>query len=729
MNRVITLSFLFFTTMVCGQPQTHDYRIYDSPAGNGLFLENLFSGDVVEVLPCVYDTILDLGSTMYRDYFLCKKNQLVEIRYVQYPGSMDQTHLLDTLGINYAFQKTTKTNHIVYGVGPSGVVYNISDRFVPVDYQGVYVGSAGDDKYELYSNEKPIDTGDEYDFIFTEDLFFACQSEKGISFFDAQGSKIYNSYADYFMFVDDFIPWVLVTQGPKKGFFTFDSLQMKPMEIITPFRHIANNGSEGEQNWEYHLNPIFVYVEDGKKGVMSKKGQVIIEPQKKELVVICARGNSLILENKKKDLWYVYSYDESGGKDFFMQIEFTELIGYNSEIFVVEHEHECMVYSTVTAEPYSPVSSDIDSTRYIQNLNNNVGVVSLNGTALVEAKYSGFDDRFASVFHLKDDQYSYLFNEQGILLASDSIDEVVMGVNENIYWYRKGATWGLVTIDNSGGFSPLKLAGREGPRYNEYRHYPILSYYGYYENGKIGIVDVYGNVLHEPRYDEIYYPDSRIKKHMSLAFSNEGYHIFSSDGVKEKIITSGVFIGFFNDIGYVFAINDKVVCYDSENLTAIDYSSNQSLNGLPVWDKNWSCYSCLSYGSHGVVDSAGNVIVPFSKDHFVEFILDDTKSEVLFIEVRNKEKVGLYSKEGQELFSPEYDKISIVCHNESTLLVTYKDQLRTYYVWDHENRSMIELNLTDVLHISCSSEGDIYIASLKYKDGKKKVISKNGILK
>ena len=174
--------------------------------------------------------------------------------------------------------------------------------------------------------------------------------------------------------------------------------------------------------------------------------------------------------------------------------------------------------------------------------------------------------------------------------------------------------------------------------------------------GNYGIMDFDGNVIMEPRYDEIYEYD---KKHGLIAFFvdwDEGHQV----GVA-RVSDGNVIIP--NKYGYIGFEDDYIECEkdfadESGSLyDYYDYDGNQLKDniyfhkwefdgGYGIWNAEHKC---------GAVDKNNNTIVPF--------IFDDSSHIYYYLQgyivTGSKGKYGLTTKDGKRLLEDCYSAITI----------------------------------------------------------------------
>lgn len=463
----------------------------------------------------------------------------------------------------------------------------------------------------------------------------------------------------------------------KKVFATIIALVVIIMAIIGISR-LINGGVRTEEKTV--ANQYFAVYTDDKWGVINSRGDIIIEPQYEEAIIIpdnsrdvfiCtydvdyvtgsyksrvinSRGEEIItgydtiqaLENydSNNNLWYetdalvVSREGKYGLVDFrgreLLRCEYDSIRALNgvSNSILIEQEGKYGLVDNIGAviveleyAQIEPISDRYENGYIVTTTDNKIGVINRDKTVAVESKYQDIQPIYGNGnYVVKEDNDWKIINSDGTAYLTDKFDSVKSINGENV----------IVVSNKKYGIMTLSGETKIEAKYQNLE-YAFGENYIFNENGKYGIINLAGEILVDADYDSLIYRSD------SGFFEGNRSNSTNTDfiGNDFTIKLSGILSEIDIEAGYMKIRVDND--YKYYNFRFEEKTNRELLTGNTLFlDKQDDKY--------GYVNKDGVVVV--------DYIYDDAReqNEFGYASVKKDGMWGCIDSRGNETVTPSY---------------------------------------------------------------------------
>ena len=321
----------------------------------------------------------------------------------------------------------------------------------------------------------------------------------------------------------------------KKVFAVLITILVIVMFVIGVRKLFTQDKNEKISNENY-----FVCYEDSKYGVINSKGDKIIEPSYKELIII---------PNKNKDI-FICTYD--------INYETGE---YKTKVLNSKNEEIYTQYERVEAlENYDDNNNVIYNTSVLKVYKEGkYGLISIDGKELLNCSYDNINALIGN-------ENSIIIEKDGKVGLVDNSGKNVIDIKyKQIKKLQDDYKNGYIIVDENGKYGTVDCANNImlNPNYDEIK--------SVYENGMYvvkgskgyNVIDKSGNIITKKEYQDI----KEIKNDQIIVKENNKYGVIKTTG--EQIIACS-----YDDIKFV--TNDSYII-NTNNLCGIINSNNESI--------------------------------------------------------------------------------------------------------------------------------------------------------
>lgn len=415
-----------------------------------------------------------------------------------------------------------------------------------------------------------------------------------------------------------------------------------------------------------------------KWGVIDSNGEIVIEPQYIEKIII---------PNNSK-AYFICTYDVN-----------YETGEYKTKVINEKNESVIIGYDNVNFMDYY----EDNNVKYLDNLlkveqNGKYGLVSLNGTKILECKYDEISLLKAvdNSIILKENGLEGLCDFNGKIIIEPKYKEIreigknykngyITISNDNLYGiidFNSNIIFENKFLDIKGVYSTNKYAVKNEGNYKiidktekvllEKEFEDVLDINNneiiYKQNGKCGVMNISGEVKIQPQYEEIEYLDTNTY----IAKKNDKYGLIdlnNDDQIEYKYIK----IKSIPEVGIIIAqvSNNQYEIYENETRTL-----KLKVNDIKVEDKyiivkennqikyydfkfeeksaksiftNNTLFSDKKGNKYGFLDANSNVVTEYKYDEVTEF------NEYGFAGVKLNGLWGVVGPDGKEIIAPKYN--------------------------------------------------------------------------
>ncbi|MBD3636503.1 MAG: WG repeat-containing protein [Crocinitomicaceae bacterium] len=664
-------------------------------------------------IPPIYDTLYNAGAYGSHSFVVGLKGTQPSLFCVSESGNSYIVTTIDTLDITHlqlVYPSRGAPETVATNEKGEAFVYTYMGHFEPLKPNLTVVVRKNNGKYQLMKNGKLI-SKDEFDYLDTQPNYFIGTKGKEIYFLNDKGKLLYDepvtAYLDHWTLGN----YIIVKNGNKKGYFKLDGSESLPLiQSTTPDRFWKPDDYYGGQ-WKYFFNTFYAVGAPGKMGLCDKSGKEIWPKIYNTVIVGIARDQNYVLKKAKKK-WELFDKD----LNLIGKPVFDEFVGSNEHTAYVRYKKTLFELDPLTGEKVALTSEIIDGNyKVILSDRDQVGVISSNGTLLIPCEFKNIRDHHEDILHVQTDSGYIAIDKDGKIASPIAFDMCwkIEGT-DSVYVYQVGDKWGVFTLNDIQGFGPIEL-------WNPYRqfnidveaHTNLSNYYVFLENAKCGIMTNTGKVILPAQYDKIYKPHySRYEVYIGT--KGDALFIIKPESHLEKETSAQYFIEYSDDLGYIFAQKNKLLCLDPVTLEENNYV-NHKYGGFHELRPNEILHSTEL---KGVNDYQGNIILPIQY-YSIRRVVQDTNPYIIAMDTNfNK---SFFTTDGEAILK-DYWLISNFCTKYSNLLFICQEKKGSGYLatWNATTKKLSSISSANVKDVTCRVRKKLeYIAEIEFVDGSK----------
>ncbi len=420
--------------------------------------------------------------------------------------------------------------------------------------------------------------------------------------------------------------------------------------IIMIVISIINIVKSSSKKIEIKNNTYYTAYENGKYGVINNEGEVVIEPEYDEMIIIPDNSRAMficvydiddeagtyktkVINDKKEEI--ITGYDTIEAID---NIDSKQNIWYEDNVLRVSRNGK---YGIIDFEGKEVLPIEYDeitalkaaTNNFIVKKDNKVGLVNEKGQAIIETEYKDIltlKDGYKSEYIVVDDNDKYgIVSTTGTALIEPAYEDIKYLGSSNLFAVKQDDTWKLIDTDENkilieSGYSDIVEAKSENiivvkdgkygvvtkeneekikPEYEDLK-YAFSIYYIAKKDGKYGIINLENEVVKDFEYQNMIY------------FENGGFIQADKTDTQTDILdsnlgqkASGIVSEVNEDKGYIKIYTNNEYKYYNFKLEEKNSSDLLTQNTLFLSQKD---------GKYGYVDKSGNVVVDYIYDDGAE---------------------------------------------------------------------------------------------------------------